>query len=69
MNDSVNIFFTSEIFSDSVPTMKLTQVRWTGGAGSLLLAENIVQKSQLLHSIKQVQECNIGTTLPRLFVE
>jgi len=48
MNDSVNIFFTSEIFSDSVPTMNLTQVRWTGGAGSLLLAENIVQKSQLL---------------------
>jgi hypothetical protein len=45
MNDSVNMFFASAIFSDSVPTMKWTQVRWTGGAEILLVAEKTVQKS------------------------
>jgi len=44
MNDSVNIFFTSAIFSDSVPTIKIDTGQ-TGGAGSLSFAENIVQKS------------------------
>jgi hypothetical protein len=61
MSDCVNIFFA--VFSGSVPTMKWTQLRWTGGAERFYLWKYIPKS---LPSIDIIAEntCKNVTIVP-----